>query len=177
MQNSLQRGKGKLTGDIKRRHFFSFYIKNQKEKRLEESQYKSFLTDLLKEYAEAIVKEGLELKIPTIGKIRIKSEKLKLFRKDGTRCKSLKPNWEKTWEYWFTKYPGLTRQEIINIENKIVIYHDNEHTDGEFYEHYWDKHKVVIHNAECYKFTASRQYSRLLAATVKDKQRKVFYYG
>ena len=175
--NSLQRGKGKVVGNIKRRQFHAFYVKNRKEKELTINQYRSFLTDLLNLFSEAIVLEGLELKIPSVGKLRIKSEKVHLIRKDGTLCRSLRPDWAKTWTYWFIKYEGLTRQEIVNTEGKKVIYHDNEHTDGEFYQHYWDKFNMKITNLECYKFTASRAYSRLLAKTVKDKDRKIFYYG
>lgn len=173
----LQRGKGKLCGDIKRRHFFAFYKKNAKETQVTEKQYKAFLTELLTIFSEKIITEGLELKINQVGKLRIKSEKTHFFKKNGERSKSLRPNWEKTWEYWFTKYPGLSRQEIVDIKGKIVIYHDNEHTDGEYYEHLWDKTKSVVKNRMLYDFKASRQYSRLLAKTVKDVNRKVFYYG
>jgi hypothetical protein len=175
--NSLQRGKGKIVGNIKRRQFHAFYVKNRKEKELSTNEYKSFLTELLNEFSNAIVTEGLELKIPSVGKIRIKSEKIHLVRKDGTMSKSLRPDWKKTWEYWFSKYEGLSREEIVALEGKKVLFHDNEHTDGEFYQHYWDKHNVQFTNNNCYKFTASRQYSRLLAKTVKDINRKVFYYG
>lgn len=173
----LQRGKGKICGDIKRRHFFAFYKKHAKEKQVTEKQYKSFLTELLSIFSEKIITEGLELKIVQFGKIRIRSNKLHFFKKNGERCKSLRPDWKKTWEYWFTKYPGLSRQEIVAIEGKKVIYHDNDHTDGEFYEHFWDKTKIICNHANFYTFTASRQYSRLLAKTVKDVDRKVFYYG
>jgi len=173
----LQRGKGKISGDVKRRHFYAFYKKNAKEKLVDEKSYKSFLTELLNIFSENIITEGLELKINQLGKLRIKSDKMHFFKKNGERSKSLRPNWEKTWEYWFTKYPSLSRQEIVDIKGKIVIYHDNEHTDGEYYEHFWDKTKSVVSNKLLYDFKASRQFSRLLAKTVKNVNRKVYYYG
>ena len=86
-------------------------------------------------------------------------------------------NWKDTWDYWYKKYPGLTKEEIVNINNKPIIYHDNEHTNGEFYEHYWDNSTINLKYKSFYNFNASRQYSRLIAKVVKDPNRKTFYYG
>lgn len=173
----LKRGKGKTKGNIKKEAFFVHYKNNAKQLLISKKEYNSFLKELLIKYSEEIVTTGLELKIPKIGKIRIKSNPLHFFTKEGKRAKSLKPDWKKTWDFWFKKYEGLSKQEITEIKNKPVIFHENEHSQNEFYEHYWDKITAVLRYKSFYSFKASRQYSRLIAKVVKDPNRKIFYYG
>lgn len=173
----LKRGAGKAKGTIKKDAFYAFYKNNAKQPLLDKKEYNAFLKELLVNFSEAIVELGLELKIPKVGKLRIKSNPLHFFKKDGQRAKSLRPDWERTWEYWHKKYEGLTRQEITEIKNKPIIFHENDHTQNEFYEHYWDKITTILKFKSFYNFKASRQYSRLIAKVVKDPNRKIFYYG
>lgn len=172
-----KRTQGKLNGDIKKAFFRNFYFVNTKQKKLSTSNYNAILTDLLSTFSESIITEGLELKLGVIGKLRVRSKKLHFFKTDGTRCKTLRVNWKATWEYWEKKYPGFTKKQLKQTENKPVIYHENDHTDGEFYEHYWDKITCSVPYVGLYTFKPARQYSRLIAKVVKDPNRKVFYYG
>jgi hypothetical protein len=172
----LKRGKGKLSGDVKKRNFFLHYKNNAKEKVISQPKYNAFLKELLNEFSTQIVATGLELKLGRVGRIRIKSTKLNFFRKDGRRSFSLKPNWEATWKYWRDKYK-VSDEEIVAIEKKILIFHENDHSQQEFYRHFWDKTSSNVKFQVFYNFKASRQYSRLLAKVVKDPNRKVFYYG
>lgn len=173
----LQRGKGKNTGSVKKDAFFAFYKEHAKEPIVDKKVYNHFIKELLDKFSRAIVTEALELKLNKIGKLRVKSNPLKFFNKHGEKYKSLKVNWEKTWTNWHKKYVGLSRQEITEIENKPLIYHENEHSGQEFYSHYWDNITVPLRYKTFYNFKASRQYLRLIAQVVKDPNRKVFYYG
>jgi hypothetical protein len=173
----LKRGKGKNTGNIKKNAFFVFYKANAKESVVDKKLYNSFLKELLETFSAAIIKEGLELKINKIGKLRIKSSPLKFLKKNGELSKSLKVNWQATWNNWQNKYPELTKEEITKITNKKVIYHENEHSNQEFYSYYWDKLTITLKYKTFYNFKASRQYLRLIAQVVKDPNRKIFYYG
>jgi hypothetical protein len=175
--NIYKRGKGKTTGSVKKDAFYTFYTKNAKEEVVDKKTYNSFLKELLHNFSTAIVELGLELKINKVGKLRIKSNPLHFFKKDGTRAKSLKVNWEATWNYWHSKYPDLTRDQIAEINNKTLIYHENEHTHQEFYQYYWDNLTIALRYKSFFSFKASRQYLRLIAKTVKDPNRKTFYYG
>lgn len=173
----LKRGKGKNVGDIKKYDFFSHYRKNAKLTKLERTQYSRFVKELLNTYSEAIVQENLELKFGKLGFIRVQARKLNFFKKDGTLHKSLEPDWPKTWAYWETKYEGLTRDEIVKLKDKKVLYFDNEHTDQEFYRHIWDNSTAVIKYKRFFKFKPSRQYSRMITEVVSKDERTVFYYG
>jgi len=173
----LIRGKGKHTGSVKKDAFFAFYKDCAKEPIVDKKIYNAFTKDLLEKFSNAIVTEALELKINKVGKLRIKSNPLKFFNKKGEKYKSLKVNWEITWANWHKKYPDLTRQEITEIPDKPLVYHENEHSSQEFYSHYWDNITVALRYKTFYNFKASRQYSRLIAEVVKNPNRKVFYYG
>jgi len=173
----LKRGKGKIAGSIKKDAFYKFYESNAKEKKVTRVVYNAFIKELLSRYSHAIVESGLELKINKIGKIRVRSHNLRFFNKDGKRNKNLRVDWHKTWAYWHSKYPELNRQEITEIKDKVVLYHDNDHTEQEFYAHHWDNLTANLKYKSFYGFKASRQYSRLIAKVVKDPNRKVFYYG
>ncbi len=171
------RGKGKHKADIKKYNFYSHYRKNTTFSRLDRKEYSAFLKDLLTTFSEAIVKENMELKLGKLGFIRIQAKKLHFFDKEGNRAKTLKVDWKKTLDYWKVKYPGKTKEELKKIKNKPVLYHENDHTKGEFYQHLWDKLTSVVKYRRLYKFIPSRQYSRLIAEVVKDPHRTVFYYG
>ena len=148
-----------------------------RHKIVDKPTYNGFIRELLEAYSTSIVTTGLELRIHKVGKLRIRSQKLRFTNKEGVISKSLKPNWKATWDYWLKKYPGLTRDEIVNTKNKPVLYHENDHSQQEFYEHFWDKITIALKYKSFYDFKAPRQYSRLIAKVVKDPNRKTFYYG
>lgn len=174
--NSLQRGKGKNVGSIKKDDFFKYYTEKAKLTKVNRVKYNNFLKDLLQTFSEAIVKEALELKLNQLGKIRIRTKMLNLIKPDGELGK-LKVDWKATWDNWYKKYPELTRDQIVKQEGKKLLYHDNEHSNQEFYIHYWNNFTTNLKYKSFYEFKASRQYSRLLAQIVKDPNRKIFYYG
>ena len=173
----LKRGAGKVKGTVKKNNFYDYYKKHAKETVVSKIIYNKFLKELLKTFSTSIVETGLELKINKIGKIRVKSTNLHLVDKEGKLFKGLKIDWKSTWDYWHNKYPGLSRQEITELTDKRVLYHDNEHTNYEFYSHYWDNLSIALRYKSFYNFKPSRQYSRLIAKIVKDPNRKTFYYG
>jgi hypothetical protein len=173
----LKRGEGKIKGTIKKSSFYDYYKTNAKEPVISRIVYNKFLKELLQAFSTNIVETGLELKINKIGKIRVKSNNLKLVNKNGEVSKKLKINWKATWDYWHSKYPELTKQQITELTDKRVIFHDNEHTNYEFYSHHWDNLSIPLKFKSFYNFKPSRQYSRLIAKIVKDPNRKTFYYG
>lgn len=177
MSNYLKRGSGKNKGNIKKYDFFSHYRKNTTYEKLDRKTYSAFVSELLKEYSEAIVKKNLELKFGKLGYIRVQARNLHFFNKEGKLSKSLKPDWKKTWESWEKKYPNISRDEITKIKNKKVIYFENDHTNGEFYLHLWDNITSLVKFKSFYKFKAARKYGRMITEEVNKKPRTVFYYG
>lgn len=169
--------KERKVGEVKKKDFYNYYKEHRQEREVSQSVYNKFLKVLLDKFSTAIVEKGLELKLIGIGKIRVRSKKLNYFNKEGKRAKSVRPNWKATLEYWKVKYPDQTLAELKQVPNKPILYHENDHTSGEFYEHYWDNNTSNLKYKTFFGFKASRQYSRLIAKVVKDPNRKTFYYG
>jgi len=173
----LKRGKGKTTGDIHKYDFFKHYKKKAKNAKLERKEYDAFLKELLSTFSRTIVKENMQLKLGPLGYLRVKANKLHFFKKNGEKSKSLKVDWPTTWKMWEKTYEGKTRDEITELKGKKVVYFMNDHTNQEFYQHYWDRLTSSVKYHRFYEFTPSRQYSRLINTVVKDPNRKIYYYG
>jgi hypothetical protein len=173
----LKRGEGKNIANVKKYEFYSHYRKHSKLKKLERTQYSAFVKDLMIAYSTAIVAENMQIKFGKLGYIRVQAKQLNFVKQNGELSKTLKVDWYKTWVYWEKKYEGKTRDEIIEIENKKVLYFENNHTNQEFYKHLWDNTTAIIKFKRFYKFKPSRQYSRLITKIVSDPNRKIFYYG
>ena len=174
--SSIQRGKGKHIGSIRKNDFYKYYQKNAKLTKVDRVKYNGFLKELLETFGRLIIEEGLELKLNQIGKIRIRTKTLNLIKPNGNLSR-LKVDWKATWDHWFSRYPNLSREEIVEIKDKKLLYHDNEHSNQEFYVHYWNNFTSNLKYKSFYDFKPSRQYSRLLAKVIKDPNRKIFYYG
>jgi hypothetical protein len=176
MEKIIKQKNPKRKSDKKKLDFYKDYSNNHNHNPVTISQYNNFTSDLFKRFSKAIVELNLELKLGRLGKFRIQSINVGVAKKSGDLRKR-QPDWARTKEYWKTKYPGLTPEELKEIKNKLIIYHENEHSNGEYYKHLWDRLTMRSPNYMLYKFIPSRQFSRLLAKTVKDPNRKVFYYG
>jgi len=105
-----------------------------------------------------------------LGKFRVKKYKTKVkVNEDGSfEWKSLKIDFKKTWEYWESKYPGKTRQEILKIPNKARVYHDNRHTLGYGYKYVWYKGTSIFKGKSVISFKPVRKHSRALASWLKS---------
>lgn len=176
MHNFLKRGKGKILSSVKKQDFYKDY-KERSSNPIDIKLFNKFNKELLQLYSTEIVTTGLELRIPHVGKLRVRAKDLHFFRADGKLAKSLKVDWQATWSYWEKLYPGKTKDEITEITGKKLLYHENAHSNSEFYEHFWDNYSAPLKYKSFYNFKPSRQYSRLIAKTVKDPNRKTFYYG
>ena len=75
----MNRGKGKTTGELKKKDFYNYYVNNSKEPTVPQSTYNKFIKELLNTYSKEIVEKWLELKLNKLGKIRIRTKKLNYF--------------------------------------------------------------------------------------------------
>lgn len=175
--NWKKRTKGKHILDVTEYDFYSFYIKNTvKENRLSRKQFNAFIKDLMIALTNAMIDESLEIKIPMLGAFRVRERKLNLLNHNNELAK-LKPDWGKTWEYWRSKYSELTDEQIIEIKNKKLIYHDNEHSNQYYYHIIWEKRRCLIANNSLYNFIPNRLLKSKLSNTILDNTKQVFYYG
>jgi hypothetical protein len=176
MEKTIKQKNPKKKSDVKKVSFYNNYKKEHSSPEVSLTQYYGFLSDVFKKFSEEIVLSNMELRLLKLGKFRVQSVSKGILKKNG-EMRARKPDWARTKQYWSEKYPGLTPLELKEINNKLIIYHENEHTNGEYCKHLWDKMTVFSNNVRLYKFIPSRQFSRLLASVLKDPNRKVFYYA
>lgn len=132
---------------------YKHYKKVYKGK-LSEKQYKNIAYELNKTISDMIVRESFEYRIPHgLGFLRIKKKKLK-FKIENGRIKINRNiiDWKKTWDYWYEKYPGKTREEIKKLKDKKIYFLTNEHSNGEVMTWYWDRRFSRVKNIYSYSF-------------------------
>ena len=103
-----------------------------------------------------------EINIPErLGKLTISGKKIKVRIEDG-EIKGLAPDWVKTKELW----------EIDSVakQNKKLVYHFNEETNGVRYKFSWSKNKVLVSNKTLYNLRMTRTNKRELSRLVKNNK-------
>lgn len=172
-----KRGKNKVTQDNGKYLFYSYYRKNTVGKKLERKKFDAFMNDIITSLTDAMINEGLEIKIPVLGSFRVREKEMKLLDNDGNINKYLKVDWKSSWEYWRMTYPDLSDDDIIKIKDKKLIRFDNAHTNHYFYKIIWDKRRCLLRNQFVYSFKPTRLLLKQLADVVKDENKTVYYYG
>ncbi len=113
-------------------------------------KYRSICEDFNKLIMDNILLKSHEFKMPyRLGTLRIKKKKMNYSQKNKNK---LKIDWKAT------------------RENKKVIYHLNDHTNGFNYRWYWLKREAVVKNKSVYSFQATRTNKRRLAALLKNNE-------
>lgn len=125
----------------------------------------------VKEYAKVVndfnkfimanVFAGETVKLPArMGTISIKGKKTKIkFDEDG-RLKGFAPDYQATKELW-AKCPECE-------ENKQLVFHLNEHTNGVRYKFFWSKDRMAVENKTFYTLVFTRTNKRFLSNLIQQ---------
>lgn len=166
--------KKKIKADINGLEFYDFYKEKYPESNIDSKTFILIIKTFFDKIIKNLIYTGSDFYMPyRLGSLRIKKSKLKIrLNKDGTLDKrKLIPNWKATKELWGKIYPNKTLNEIKEIKNKPIVYHENEHTDGYLYKWHWDKITCMTKNAVAYKLDITRTNDRLLAKISKSKNK------
>ena len=149
-----------------------------KHRKVDYQTFKVLLEKINKELIRMVVEESLILKLPMkLGQLRVMKYKPEVIDKDGNfRKERMAPNWKATKEYWQKEYPDLTMEEIFELDNKILVYHDNSHTGGYTMTFKWENSRTAIKGKTAYSFIPTRKHDRSLAEWLKNPYRKNDYY-
>ena len=128
--------------------------------------------------SESIIKQSFDYKIPFgLGSLRIRKNKQKFKIIDG----KLKPrkkmiDWYQTrYVLWERLYPGKTRSELKEIQDKPLVMFTNEHSNGEIMRWYWNKKNVKVTNSRVYMFRPVKKNRLDLAKHIKNENRENDY--
>lgn len=116
--------------------------------------YLKFIMDKLYHTGEILLPEKM-------GHLQIIGKKVKINIEEG-KIKGLAPDWVKTKELWLN--------DEIAKNNKQLVYHFNEHSNGIRYRFFWSKRRILVPNKTLYNLTLTRTNKRTLSSMVKNNK-------
>ena len=123
------------------------------------SQYVQIINHFMKFLSFKLLSTG-EINIPErLGKLSIFGKKVNVRIEDG-EIKGLAPDWVKTKQLWESD------EEAKN--NKQLVYHFNEETNGIRYKFFWSKNRVLVSNKTLYNLRMTRSNKRELSRLVRE---------
>lgn len=123
------------------------------------SQYVQIINHFMKFLSSKLLSTG-EINIPErLGKLSIFGKKVNVRIEDG-EIKGLAPDWVKTKQLWESD------EEAKN--NKQLVYHFNEETNGIRYKFAWSKNRVLVSNKTLYNLRMTRSNKRELSRLVRE---------
>ena len=123
------------------------------------SQYVQIINHFMKFLSSKLLSTG-EINIPErLGKLSIFGKKVNVRIEDG-EIKGLAPDWVKTKQLWDS--------DIEAKENKQLVYHFNEETNGIRYKFSWSKNRVLVSNKTLYNLRMTRSNKRELSKLVRE---------
>jgi len=154
-----KRGKGKYLADLKSDDLYEYYCeKYGNTHNISKSRFLKILKELNDAKIECIVGSAWTYRMPCrLGDFRVRKRKLK-FKLDENgelSTANLKVDYKATKELWASDKDAM--------DNKRLIFHFNEHTDGYNFPWYWDKRTSNVKNKFYYKVVMTRTHNRYKA--------------
>jgi hypothetical protein len=177
--------KVKVTGGLP--DAYKFYKKTHPKSVVDKNMYSLLCKEFNKRVSDKIIRESLEFRLFfKLGFLRIKAHKLLMRIKNGRiDTKKHTVDWMKTKEMWADIYKTSDPAELKKIQNKKVVIHTNEHTNGYIMKWHWDRRYCNVTNIRMYAFKPVKggvtddgyYYGRRgLAAWINNDERLNEYY-
>lgn len=121
--------------------------------------YIEICNNFMKFIFDKLIEEGSIILPNRLGQLYITGRKIKPKFEDG-RIINLAPDWAKTKLLW--------SEDEEAKENKTIVYHTNDNTNGVRYKCNWYKSRIPITNKTLYNFILTRANKRALAKKIKE---------
>jgi len=167
--------KGKKNSDIGKRDFLKWYKENCKNP-LPESKVKHVYEDLMKGLGELISIHGEKVHIPNLGHFYVQLYRPKKLRPDGSLNLGVLPkDLKATEDLWLEKWPDKSWDEILEIPDKPIVYHRNDHSKGYMPRTMWDHKNYPIRNKRIYRFIPVTKVREQISQTMRDGDSEVLF--
>lgn len=123
------------------------------------SQYVQIINHFMKFLSSKLLSTGEIILPDRLGRLSIFGKKVNVRIEDG-EIKGLAPDWVKTKQLWESD------EEAKN--NKQLVYHFNEETNGIRYKFSWSKNRVLVSNKTLYNLRMTRSNKRELSRLVRE---------
>jgi len=177
------RTKGKHKTDIKNSDLYKFYRKNipsieslsgkitSGSYDIKAKEYSDILKDINDNIINIIILENFELVLPyRLGTLSMKQRvvKFKLDKDGNLNTKNLSVDYKATKELWSNNLEAKN--------NKTLIFHTNEHTNGNRMSYWWSKKKAFVQGVSAYYFLPCRQVKRKPTEFLKNADNKLLFF-
>lgn len=125
------------------------------------SQYVQIINHFMKFLSSKLLSTGEIILPERLGRLSIFGKKVNVRIENG-EIKGLAPDWVKTKQLWDSD------EEAKN--NKQLVYHFNEETNGIRYKFFWSKNRVLVSNKTLYNLRMTRSNKRELSRLVKNNK-------
>ena len=133
--------------------------KNLSDNPINISQYVQIVNQFMKFLINRLFEKG-QISLPEkLGNLQIVGKKVKVKIEDG-QIKGLAPDWVKTKELW--------ENDPEAKQNKQLVYHFNEQTNGVRYRFFWSKNRVLVSNKTLYNLKMTRANKRELSKLIRE---------
>ena len=122
------------------------------------SEYVQIINQFMKFLILKLLSTGEIILPERLGRLSIFGKKVNVRIEDG-EIKGLAPDWVKTKQLWDSD------EEAKN--NKQLVYHFNEETNGIRYKFAWSKNRVLVSNKTLYNLRMTRTNKRELSKLVR----------
>lgn len=176
----MNRGLNKIPVDYSTPDIIKYYNKKTgNPRKLSQKQFSTITKDFFSQIIQMIIFENIEFTMPNrMGSVRVikSKQKIKLTPDGKLDKRKLRPNWGATRKLWKQEYPTLSWEEIIKLDNKRIIFHENKHTEGYKHRWCWDKSTCAVSNITAYKLDIARVNDRKLAKALKNEDNELNFY-
>lgn len=133
--------------------------KNMSDNPINISEYVQIINQFMKFLILKLLSTGEIILPERLGRLSIFGKKVNVRIEDG-EIKGLAPDWVKTKQLWDSD------EEAKN--NKQLVYHFNEETNGIRYKFSWSKNRVLVSNKTLYNLRMTRSNKRELSKLVRE---------
>lgn len=123
------------------------------------SEYVQIINQFMKFLILKLLSTGEIILPERLGRLSIFGKKVNVRIENG-EIKGLAPDWVKTKQLWDSD------EEAKN--NKQLVYHFNEETNGIRYKFFWSKNRVLVSNKTLYNLRMTRSNKRELSRLVRE---------
>ena len=133
--------------------------KNMSDNPINISEYVQIINQFMKFLILKLLSTGEIILPERLGRLSIFGKKVNVRIENG-EIKGLAPDWVKTKQLWDSD------EEAKN--NKQLVYHFNEETNGIRYKFFWSKNRVLVSNKTLYNLRMTRSNKRELSKLIRE---------
>ena len=172
----FKRTAGKYNSLYKLEEFYDWYCATVSDP-LPKSIFKEIFRIYIQRIMVEIIYNSFDFNMGhRLGSLRIRDKDyITTLDKNGNVDKGkLIPDWGRTLKKWKKLYSDIDPSEWKALENKPIIFFDNDHSDQTVKQWFWDKTSSNLLHQGMYKFNATRYWDRLLAKV--NLESNISYY-